>query len=76
VAVFQWPERIEKVQGWPLTAVNKIDKRCLRAFMAAKLCQEGAVSESLGNDYLRVDKTTIGDVLSGRINIEFTGKPQ
>lgn len=71
LAVFQWPEQVEKVQGWPLTAVNKIDKRCLRAYMAAKLFREGSISESLGNDFLRVDKITIGDVLSGRMKIEF-----
>jgi non-ribosomal peptide synthetase component E (peptide arylation enzyme) len=76
VAVFQWPERIETVKGWPLTAVNKIDKRCLRAYMAAKLFQEGSISKELGNDYLRRDKLTVDEVLSGRISIEFTGSPQ
>lgn len=75
LAVFQWPERVEKVPGWPLTAVNKIDKRCLRAYMAARLFREGVISESLANDYLRVDKITVKDVLSGRMNIEFSGKP-
>lgn len=76
LAVFQWPERLEIVKGWPLTAVNKIDKRCLRAYIAAKLVNEGAIEKSLGNDYLRRDKLTIDDVLSGRLKIEFTGAPQ
>lgn len=76
IAVFQWPERVEKVNGWPLTAVNKIDKRCLRAYMAAGLFQEGSIARSLGDDYLRVDKLTIDDVLTGRTRIEFTGKPE
>lgn len=76
VAVFQWPERVELVTGWPLTAVNKIDKRCLRAFIAAKLFREGGIAKPLGDDYLRRDKLTIDDVLSDRIKIEFTGSPQ
>jgi 2,3-dihydroxybenzoate-AMP ligase len=76
LAVFQWPERLEIVEDWPLTAVNKIDKRSLRAFIATKLHQEGAVTKDLGNDYLRRDKLTIDDVLSGRFKIEFTGAPQ
>jgi hypothetical protein len=76
VAIFQWPERIEMVNGWPLTAVNKIDKRCLRAYIATKLFNEGKIEKALGNDYLRRDKLTIDDVLSGRIKIEFTGSPQ
>jgi 2,3-dihydroxybenzoate-AMP ligase len=76
VAVFQWPERIEIVRGWPLTAVSKIDKRCLRAHMAVKLFQEGLILKSLGDDYLRKDKITIDEVLGGRIKIEFSGSPQ
>jgi len=43
--------------------------------MAARLFREGVISESLANDYLRVDKITVQDVLSGRMNIEFSGKP-
>jgi 2,3-dihydroxybenzoate-AMP ligase len=76
LAVFQWPERLEIVEAWPLTAVNKIDKRCLRAFIAARLFQEGAIARALGDDYLRRDKLTIDDVLTGRIKIEFTGAPE
>lgn len=76
IAVFQWPERIEAVQGWPLTAVNKIDKRCLRAYMATRLSQEGSITKELGDDYLRRDKITIDEVLSGRTKIEFSGSPQ
>ncbi len=75
VAIFQWPERMEVVSGWPLTAVNKIDKRCLRAFMALKLVREKAISRALGDDYLRKDKLTVDEVESGRIKIEFSGSP-
>ncbi len=76
LAVFQWPERLEIVRAWPLTAVNKIDKRSLRAYIAARLYEEGAIEKALGDDYLRRDKLTIDEVLSGRIKIEFTGAPQ
>jgi len=76
MAVFQWPERLEIVAAWPLTAVNKIDKRSLRAFIAARLFQEGAIAKMLGDDYLRRDKLTIDDVLTGRFKIEFTGAPE
>jgi non-ribosomal peptide synthetase component E (peptide arylation enzyme) len=76
LAVFQWPERLEIVQAWPLTAVNKIDKRSLRAYIATKLFKEGTITKELGNDYLRRDKLTVEDVLIGRFRIEFTGAPQ
>jgi 2,3-dihydroxybenzoate-AMP ligase len=76
MAVFQWPERLEIVTAWPLTAVNKIDKRSLRAHIATKLYNEGAIEKSLGDEYLRRDKVTIDDVISGRMKIEFTGAPQ
>ena len=76
MAVFQWPERLEIVTAWPLTAVNKIDKRSLRAHIATKLYNEGAIEKSLGDEYLRRDKVTIDDVLSGSMKIEFTGAPQ
>jgi 2,3-dihydroxybenzoate-AMP ligase len=76
LAVFQWPERLEIVAAWPLTAVNKIDKRSLRAYIAARLFEEGAIARELGDDYLRRDKLTIDDVLTGRIKIEFTGAPE
>ncbi|OGO42718.1 MAG: hypothetical protein A2Z05_06835 [Chloroflexi bacterium RBG_16_60_22] len=76
LAVFQWPERLEIVEAWPLTAVNKIDKRSLRAYIATRLFEEGSIEKSLGDDYLRRDKVTIDDVLSGRMKIEFTGAPQ
>lgn len=33
IAVFQWPEWVEEVKGWPLTAVNKINKSLLRAYI-------------------------------------------
>jgi 2,3-dihydroxybenzoate-AMP ligase len=76
LAVFQWPERLEIVEAWPLTAVNKIDKRCLRAYIAARLYEEGTITKQLGDDYLRRDKLTIEDVLTGRMKIEFTGAPE
>jgi non-ribosomal peptide synthetase component E (peptide arylation enzyme) len=76
MAVFQWPERLEIITAWPLTAVNKIDKRSLRAHIATKLFNEGAIEKSLGDEYLRRDKVTIDDVISCRMKIEFTGTPQ
>ena len=75
MAVFQLPERLEIVQGWPLTAVNKIDKRRLRAHVTTKLFQEKVIEKSFGDEYLMRDKITIDDVLSGRIKIEFSGTP-
>lgn len=76
IAVFQWPERVEIVQGWPLTAVNKIDKRRLRVYITTKLFEEGEIQKEFGDEYLEKDKITIDDVLSGKVGIEFTGKPQ
>jgi len=73
IAIFQWPERIEVVKGWPLTAVNKLDKRRLRAYMTAKLFEEGKIKKELGDEYLKRDQLTIDDVISGRIKIDFTG---
>ena len=75
IAVFQMPERLEVVEGWPLTAVNKIDKRRLRAYVTAKLCQEGILEKSLGDEYLKRDKITIDDILTEKIRIEFSGTP-
>ncbi|MFH1487457.1 MAG: AMP-binding protein [Pseudomonadota bacterium] len=75
MAVFQLPERLEIVEGWPLTAVNKIDKRRLRAYVTTRLFEEKVIDRSLGDDYLKRDKITIDDVLSGRIKIEFSGTP-
>lgn len=75
IAVFQMPERLEVVKGWPLTAVNKIDKRRLRAHVTAKLFRENVIEKGLGDEYLRRDKITIDDILSGKIKIEFSGTP-
>jgi 2,3-dihydroxybenzoate-AMP ligase len=75
VAVFQWPERLEIVSGWPLTPMNKIDKRMLRAFITTKQFQEGAISKELGDEFLKPDKVTVDDILHGNISIDFTGVP-
>jgi 2,3-dihydroxybenzoate-AMP ligase len=40
VAKFKWPERLEWVPSLPHTNVNKIDKKRLRAEIAAKLLAE------------------------------------
>ena len=69
------PERLEVVEGWPLTAVNKIDKRRLRAHVTAKLFRENVIEKGLGDEYLRRDKITIDDILTGKIEIEFSGTP-
>jgi 2,3-dihydroxybenzoate-AMP ligase len=76
ISLFELPERVEIVEGWPLTAVNKIDKRRLRAYITAKLFEEDVIDKEFGDDYLKRDKITIDDVLSGRIRIDFAGKPQ
>ena len=75
IAVFQWPERVEVIGGWPLTAVNKIDKRRLRAYITAQLFKEGKIDKELGDDYLRREKLAIDDVTSGKVKIEFIGTP-
>jgi 2,3-dihydroxybenzoate-AMP ligase len=75
VAVFQWPERLEILDGWPLTAVNKIDKRRLRVFITVKLYEEGVIEKDFGNEYLVREKITIDDVVSGKEKIELTGTP-
>ena len=62
VAVFQWPERLEVVEGWPLTANNKIDKRLLRAWATCKLLEEGAISRDLADEFLQKDKLSIADL--------------
>lgn len=76
VAVFQWPERLEILEGWPLTAVNKIDKRRLRVFITVKLYEEGSIDKKFGNEYLEREKISIDDVISGKEKIELTGTPQ
>jgi 2,3-dihydroxybenzoate-AMP ligase len=75
IAVFQWPERVEVVGGWPLTAVNKIDKRCLRAHITIQLFKEGVINREFGDEFLKRDRLTIEDLLSGKVKIEFLGTP-
>ncbi len=76
IAVFNLPECLEVVDGWPLTPKNAIDKRRLRAYITARAVQEGAITKELGNDYLKRDKFSVDDVISGKTKIEFTGTPQ
>ncbi len=73
LSVFQWPERIKIVGGWPLTGVNKIDKRLLRAYIAKRLFEEGVIDKTFGNEYLRNDHFTLDDLLTGQVVITFTG---
>lgn len=68
-------ERLEIVSGWPLTPVNKIDERKLRAYITAKLFQEKVIAREIGDEYLKRDKITIDEVVSGRIKIDFTSTP-
>jgi acyl-coenzyme A synthetase/AMP-(fatty) acid ligase len=75
LAIFQWPERMEIVSGWPLTGVNKINKRLLRAYITKKLVEEGAVDKSFADEYLKHDKLIIEDLLSGKVEVSFTGSP-
>ncbi|MEJ2717689.1 MAG: AMP-binding protein [Deltaproteobacteria bacterium] len=75
VAVFELPERYQTVQGWPLTAINKINTRLLRAHITAKAVEEGAITWEHGNEYLRKDKLSIDDITEGRVVIDFTGEP-
>ncbi len=75
IAVYELPERVEVVEAWPLTAVNNIDKRRLRTYITTKLFEEGVIDKDFGDEYLKRDKIIIDDVKSGKITIEFTGKP-
>jgi non-ribosomal peptide synthetase component E (peptide arylation enzyme) len=74
-AIFQWPERLEILDGWPLTGVNKIDKRRLRVLITAKLFQEGLIQKAFGDEYLKREKICIDDVISGKEKIELTPIP-
>lgn len=76
VAVYEFPERFEVVDGWPLTAVNKINKKLLRAYITAKAVEENAISKEYGDEYLRKDKLTTDDILEKRVVIDFTGTPK
>ncbi len=42
VATFKLPERLMRVESLPFTAVGKIDKKTLRADIAARLAAEAA----------------------------------
>ena len=75
MAVYQWPERLELVEGWPLTPFQKIDKRLLRAFITAKLYQEGKIDKALGDEYLKKDKLSLEDLLTEKVKISFEGSP-
>lgn len=75
VAVYELPERVEVVEGWPLSPINKIDKRHLRAFITAKAFQEGEITKERAEEYLRIDKFKLDDLTEERIKIEFTGTP-
>ncbi len=74
-AIFQWPERLEILDGWPLTGVNKIDKRRLRVLITVKLFQEGMIEKAFGDEYLKREKISIDDVISGKEKIELTTIP-
>ncbi|RLB03083.1 MAG: hypothetical protein DRG83_07570 [Deltaproteobacteria bacterium] len=75
IAVYELPERIEFVEGWPLTPVNKINKRLLRAHITAKAYEEKAITKERAEEYLKQDKLTLEDILEGKVVIEFTGTP-
>ncbi len=75
IAVFSLPERLEIVDGWPLTPKNAIDKRRLRAYITAKAVEEGAIRKEFGNDYLKRDKFSVDDVIQGKVKIDFAQTP-
>ncbi len=76
LAIYQWPERLEIVNGWPLTGISKINKKLLRAYITARLFEEGAIDTALGDEYLKHDKLLLGDILSGTVEIDFKGTPR
>jgi len=75
VAVFQLPERIEFVDGWPLSPIKKIDKRLLRAYITVRAYQEGEITKDRAEEYLRRDKFTVEDIVDGKVTIDFVGTP-
>jgi non-ribosomal peptide synthetase component E (peptide arylation enzyme) len=75
VAVFEFPERIEFVDGWPLSPINKIDKRMLRAYITVKAYQEDEIAKDTAEQYLKRDKFTVEDIAEGKVKIEFSGTP-
>ncbi|MFB3915878.1 MAG: AMP-binding protein [Terriglobales bacterium] len=76
VAVYELPERVEVVEGWPLSPINKIDKRQLRAYITAKAFQEGEITRERAEEYLKRDKYSLDDLLAGRVKIPFIGTPK
>ena len=75
VATYEVPERVEIVSGWPLSPINKIDKRLLRAYITTVAFKKGDISKERADEYLKRDKFTTDDILSGNVAIEFTGTP-
>ena len=55
--------------------MNKIDKRCLRAYITPQLFKVGKIAMEFGNDSLRRDKLTIDNVISGKVKVESVGTP-
>lgn len=55
------------MDAFPLTAVRKIDKRRLRAYVTTKLYNEGPIQKEVGDEYLKRDKLNIDDVLTGKV---------
>jgi len=76
VATYELPERIEFVNGWPLSPIDKIDKRKLRAFITVKALKEGLIVKQTADDYLKTDKFTSDDIIDGKVIIDFTGTPR
>lgn len=75
VAVFEFPERVEFVDGWPLSPINKIDKRLLRAHITVKAYLEGEVTKERADEYLKRDKFSSDKIINGEVQIDFTGTP-
>ena len=76
VAVYELPERIEFVDGWPLSPIDKIDKRKLRAFITVKAYEEGVIDKKTADDYLKIDRFGSDDLISGKVVIDFSGTPK
>ena len=74
-AIFSLSSDYFLIDWYWIKGVNKIDKRRLRAHVTAKLFRENVIGKGLGDEYLKRDKITIDDILSGKIKIEFSGAP-
>ena len=55
--------------------MNKINKRLLRAYITAKLLEEGVIDRAFGNEFLANDKLELDDVVSDKVEISFLGTP-